>query len=212
MIYELRMYTCRQGTIPAVLEASGTVARRIRGGDDYGVLEGHFSSEIGKLNQYIHLWAYDSVEEMLRLRGELMAKPEWTAEYVPLIRPHILTQKVTILNPVLPMKPVEGEGHLYELRRYRLQPGKAAAWTAKLAEHMPAREKYSTNLGLWTTLWPDPNVVVHLWIYDSYEARMEARAAAQADPEWKEFLGFAGPQIEEMYSMLLKPSPYSPRK
>lgn len=212
MIHQLRAYTVTPGTIGKVLEASGTVARRIREGDKYGVLEGHWSSEIGPLNQYVHLWAYDSLAEMERLRGELSALPAWKAEYLPLIRPHVLHQAVHILRPVIDMKTPEGEGNFHELRRYRLQPGKAVEWTQRMAEHMPAREKYSPNLGLWTSDFPDPNEVVHLWSYESWEHRVEARKGSQADPDWQSFLGYCVPLIEGMTSMILQPSQYSPRK
>lgn len=212
MIHHLRTYTVRPGTIGKVLDASGTVARRIREGDKYGKLEGHWSSEIGTLNQYVHLWSYESAEEMARLRRALVAIPAWQEEYVPLIRPHILRQEVRNLNPVLDMKMPEGEGNIYELRTYRLSPGKAAEWTARLAEAMPAREKYSPNIGLWTADAPDPNEVTHLWAYATFESRMEARAASQADPDWQAFLAYAGPLIEHMHACLLMPSPYSPRK
>jgi hypothetical protein len=49
MIFELRIYTVKPGTVNQVLEASGTVAREIRDGDSYGKLEGHWASEIGTL-------------------------------------------------------------------------------------------------------------------------------------------------------------------
>lgn len=212
MIHQLRVYTAKPGTVPKILEASGTVARRIREGDKYGVLEGHWSSEIGPLNQYAHLWAYDSLAEMERLRAELGKIPAWQSEYVPMIRPHVLRQQVHILRPVIDMKMPKGEGNFHELRRYRLQLGKAAEWTQRMAEHMVAREKYSQNLGLWTSEFPDPNEVVHLWSYESWEHRMEARAGSQADPEWQKFLSYAGPLIEDMTSMILQPSQYSPRK
>ena len=75
MIHELRMYTLKPGTVNKVIEASGTVAQRIRGGAAYGKLESHWSSEIGLLNQYIHLWAYENLEEMRRLRDEAL-EPE----------------------------------------------------------------------------------------------------------------------------------------
>ena len=211
MIHELRVYDLKPGSVGTMLDASGTVARGIRG-DNYGKLEGHFSSEIGPLNQYVHLWSFDSIEEMLRLRGELGAREDWKTDYLPLIRPIVLRQTVRILIPVLPMKPVETEGNLYELRRYRFKPGQAVPWAAKMAEHMPAREKYSTNLGVWTCQWPDPNEVLHLWVYESFEARMEARKASQADPDWQPVLAAGREVIEEMHSVLLMPSAYSPRK
>jgi hypothetical protein len=206
------MYTVKPGTLPQVLEASGTVARRIRGGDDYGKLEGHWSSEIGLLNQYVHLWAYRDIAEMTRLRSELAAIEAWRTEFLPLMRPHILSQRIRILQPVLDMKTPESDGNIYELRIYRLIPGVAAEWTGRMAEMMPVREKYSMNVGLWKTQLPDPNEVVHLWVYASFEERLAARTGMQSDPEWKEFLAYAGPLVEEMHSTLLLPSPYSPRK
>ena len=54
MIYELRTYTVKPGTAPVVAKNAGTVARGIRG-DDYGKLEGYWLTEIGPLNQVMHL-------------------------------------------------------------------------------------------------------------------------------------------------------------
>ena len=212
MIHELRMYTCRPGTIARVLEASGTVARRIRQGDKYGTLEGHFSTELGELNRFVHLWRYDSMAEMARLRGDLGQLEAWRTEYVPLIRPSLMDQTVRILNPLRDMKQPEGEGNIYELRIYRLPPGEAVPWARAMAEAMPAREKYSRNIGLWTTQLPDPNEVVHLWAYPNFEARMEARRASKADPVWKAFLAENVPALRTMSSTLLVPSAWSPRK
>ena len=211
MIHELRMYTCKPGTVGKVLEASGTVARRIREGDRYGVLEGHFSSEIGPLNRFVHLWRYDSMAEMVRLRGELGALEAWRTEYVPLIRPNLIDQTVRIMNPLREMKTPEGANNIYELRVYRLPPGGAAPWAREMLAALPAREKYSMNVGLWTNLLPDPNEVVHLWAYPNFEARMEARRASQADPDWKAFLGANVGALQAMSSTLLIPSAWSPR-
>lgn len=211
MIHELRMYTCKPGTVGKVLEASGTVARRIREGDKYGTLEGHFSTELGRLNQFVHLWRYGDIAEMARLRGELGKLEAWRTEYVPLIRPHLLDQTVRVMNPLRDMREPEGAGNIYELRVYRLPPGKAAGWGRAMAEALPAREKYSRNIGLWVTQIPDPNEVVHLWAYPNFEARMEARRASQADPEWKAFLAANVGALETMSSTLLLPSAWSPR-
>ena len=89
MIYELRTYTCQPGTHTVVAKNSGTVARDIRG-NDYGKLEGYWMTEIGALNQVMHLWSYESFEERVRLRGELSKNERWVKEYLPLIRPHLL--------------------------------------------------------------------------------------------------------------------------
>ena len=47
MIYELRTYTVKQGTLPDVVKAASTVSRDIRK-DDYGKLEGYWSPTSGR--------------------------------------------------------------------------------------------------------------------------------------------------------------------
>src|ERR1700735_4619040 len=65
MIYELRTYTVKPGTLGDMVKAASTVSRDIRG-NDYGKLEGYWLSEIGPLNQVIHLWSYNDFNERAR--------------------------------------------------------------------------------------------------------------------------------------------------
>lgn len=65
MIQELRIYTARPGGAPELARNSGTVARDIRG-DKYGKLEGYWLTEIGALNQVMHLWSYTDLNEPAR--------------------------------------------------------------------------------------------------------------------------------------------------
>src|SRR5215472_9808157 len=115
MIYELRTYTLKQGTVPDVVKAAGTVARDVRG-DNYGKLEGYWQTEIGPLNQVMHLWSYASLDERARLRAELAKNPRWTAEYTPLTRPNLIRQDIRLLQglrgPVAPAR----TPNVYEFR------------------------------------------------------------------------------------------------
>ncbi|MEJ8573516.1 NIPSNAP family protein [Microbaculum marinum] len=42
-----------------------------------GNLIGFFQTEIGPLNQVVHLWGYDSLDERQRRRGEMAKDPAW---------------------------------------------------------------------------------------------------------------------------------------
>jgi len=77
MIYELRTYTVKPGTIGDVVKAASTVSRDIRK-DDFGKLEGYWLTEIGPLNQVMHLWSYSDFAERARLRAELAKNARWT--------------------------------------------------------------------------------------------------------------------------------------
>jgi hypothetical protein len=210
MIYELRTYTVKPGTLGDMVKAASTVSREIRG-NDYGKLEGYWSSEIGPLNQVMHLWSYSDFSERARLRAELAKNPRWTSEYTPLIHPLLVRQDVRLLNAVRPPVAPDGTGNIYEFRNYRAKTGGAVRkWLEAFTAALPAREKYSKIVGLWQTEAGQPNEVCHIWAYPSLNARAEARGNALKDPAWQEFLGKGSALLEEMHSTIMLPAPHSP--
>ena len=115
MIYELRTYTVKPGTLGDMIKAASTISRDIRK-NDYGKLEGYWSTEIGPLNQVLHMWSYNSFDERARLPAELAKNPRWTGEYVPLIRPLLVRQDVRLMSAVRPPVAPASTGNVYELR------------------------------------------------------------------------------------------------
>lgn len=103
MIVEMRTYTLHPGMAAGYLklyEAEGLATQtRI-----LGRLVGYYSTEIGNVNQVVHLWGYDSFEERTKRRAALFADPVWLA-YIPKVREMIVTQESKILNPA-PFSPM----------------------------------------------------------------------------------------------------------
>jgi hypothetical protein len=212
MIYELRTYTLRPGTQGDMIKAASTVSLDIRG-NNYGKLEGYWSTEIGPLNQVMHMWSYSSFDERAKLRAELAKNSRWTGEYTPLIHPLLVRQDIRLLNAVRPPVAPETTGNIYEFRNYRAKTGGAVKkWLDAFTGVLPAREKYSKIVGLWQTEAGQPNEACHLWAYPSLNARAEARANVMKDPAWQEFLKVGPPLLEEMHSTILVPAPHSPLK
>ena len=211
MIYELRTYTLVPGMQAQYLKLNAEVGRKIRG-DKYGVLQGAWTTEFATLNQYVHLWGYPDLAERDRLRGELAENEEWTKGYVTQIRPFILAQENKILSAVLPLQPPADAGHLYELRWYRTQTGRAGEWLSHFKAIQPVREKYSRRVGLWQTEMGQLNEVVHLWAYRDLNERAATRAKVGQDPEWQAFLGKATPLLANMQSTILIPTTVSPMR
>jgi hypothetical protein len=56
------------------------------------------------LNQVVHLWAYDSMEDRSRRRAELQVAPGWK-DYVAKIKPFYTKQEGRIMAP-LPWSPI----------------------------------------------------------------------------------------------------------
>lgn len=72
---------------------------------------GYFVSELGALNQIVHMWGYASLDERQSLRAEMRRDEAWLA-YVDKILPLIQTQESKILIPAAFCKPVI---HHYEI-------------------------------------------------------------------------------------------------
>ena len=211
MIYELRTYTLVPGTQAKYIQLSAEVGRKARG-DRYGKLEGHWYSEFGTLNQAVHLWSYAGLDERDRLRAELAKNEEWTKGYLPQTRGMIAAQENKILRAAVDLTPPTDTGHVYELRWYRTQVGKAPEWINHFKGILPLREKYTRRVGLWTSEIGSLYEVVHLWAYKSLDERAAQRARLAQDPEWQTFLGTSTPLLLQMQSTILNPSPHSPMR
>jgi len=211
MIHELRTYTLAPGKQAEYLKLSGDLSRKIRG-DDYGKLEGFFSTEFGTLNQLVHLWSYADLNERERLRMALGRNERWIREYVPQIRPLLVTQENKILSEVLPLQPPADTGNIYELRWYRTHATRAGEWLELFKAIMPTREKYMRRVGLWQTQMGQLNEVVHLWVFRDLNERAEARAKLGLEPAWQEFLSKSTPLLAHMQAIILNPAPHSPMK
>ncbi|HEX2011258.1 MAG TPA: NIPSNAP family protein [Roseateles sp.] len=97
MLVELRTYTTQPGRLRdylALYEAEGlALQRRI-----LGRMVGYYSSEIGELNQVLHLWAYEDLNERQQRRAALLADAGFQA-YVRKMLPLLVSQSSRILSP-----------------------------------------------------------------------------------------------------------------
>lgn len=211
MLYEMRTYSFLPTELPKYLKHAEEVGRPVRG-NDYGVNCGYWTSEFGRLNQVWHLWRYDSYAQREELREKLYKNEDWTDKYVAVIKDWVKQQDIRILNPHMKFMPPEGEGNIYEYRYYRLVVGGVGPWLKAFKDALPHREKYSKLAGLWHAEAGQPNEVSHLWAYRDLNARVEARAGAARDEDWRAFLKKGGPYLVEMNNVLLMPTKYSPAK
>jgi len=78
MIYDMRIYTCKPGTVPLQLElykehGYGPQTRHLGKPALYGV------TETGPSNTYVHVWAYESAADREQRRAAMAADPDWQA-------------------------------------------------------------------------------------------------------------------------------------
>ena len=210
MINELRMYTTRPGKMKDVVNASATVAQKIRGGDTYGKLIGHWWSEIGKMNQYVHMWEYKDPEEMRRLRSELAAKEDWKNKFVPLVGTNILTQEIRLLRPLTEIKKPVNSSNIYELKIIKLNIGQSAKWAKKFLEIVGLIENSSINIGIWNTELQDPNEIISLWSHPNLENMSKYWHDLESNKDWNDFNNYQENSVKSEENIILKSSICSP--
>ena len=102
MIVEERIYTALPGKsleYVRLYEAEGLAIQR----PILGHLVGYFTTELGELNQIVHLWAYQDMADRAARRAKLLADPRWkaySAKVVPLL--HTQQNKILIPAPFSP--------------------------------------------------------------------------------------------------------------
>ncbi len=189
MIYEVRTYTLKPGTV-AQFEKNFGEALPYR--EKYSKLGAFWHTEVGPLNQVIHIWPYESLADRESVRAEAAgAAPHWP----PRSDGAILNMESEIFIPAPFMRPMGGDqalGALYEMRTYTYKTGSIGKVVDIWAEAVPAREEFSPLAAAMYTDVGGLNKWVHIWPYQDLEQRNTIRAEAVKTPSWppptREFL------------------------
>lgn len=202
MIYELRSYTLKPGTVGKFEEIW---APMVEARSKLSPLAGIWHTEFGPLNQVLHLWPYASLDERARIRALAVEQKIWpppTEELIVRMESEIL-QPAPFMRPLAPAK----LGNVYELRIYTYRPGTMPEVIRRWAEAVPYREKYSPLAGAWSSEIGTLNRWYHLWPYASLAERDRIRAEASKEPHWPPP---TGEFLLSMENKLLIPASFSP--
>ncbi len=191
MIYDFRMYTLKPGCTPDYMTAVKELAFPIR--QRYGIkLAGWYYSDIGELNQVVHIWGYRDHAHLREGRAQFTSDPDWTGKYVPRITPLIETQRTHLMvSPDFAPEPGSGSAKpgnsmVYDFRIYMVKHGTIPDYIEAVRDlGLPIRLRYGVKLAGWYT--PDLgelNKIVHIWAYRDHAHMKEARAQVYADPDW----------------------------
>ncbi len=97
MHFEMRTYTIRPGMVDAYLQLFGDVGLPIL--SRYAKLVGFWRTDIGELNQLVHIWAYESLDGRAEKRAALYRDENWRADFLPLAAPMLERQESKLLLP-----------------------------------------------------------------------------------------------------------------
>ena len=206
MIYEVRTYTVKPRTLPEVLKRFGEAYEKRKA---FSQLFAFWYSEIGPLNQIVHVWPYKDLEERGRIRAEAVKAGIWppkTAEFM-------VTMRSEIMIPWGDVPPLAGKvGPYFEMRTYTYQAGDLPKIQANWTKALPNRLKFSPLLALWYSDLGALNKYVHIWPYQSLDQRMQIRKQAVDSGHWPPKLGEgdAPYTLLSQENKILLAAPFSP--
>lgn len=97
MIIDHRTYTVRHGHMKQYLEQFERIAMPIQK-RHLGRHLGSFVSDIGPLNQVLHIWLYEDIADRERRRQNMADDPEWQ-EFLKLNAGSFVEQENKIMKP-----------------------------------------------------------------------------------------------------------------
>ena len=97
-VIDLRIYTIRPRSMPQYLklfeELALPVARR-----HFGEPLGYYVTQIGPLNQVVHLWGFESLADLEQRQAAVAGDPEF-AKYLAATEGLVVAQEDRIMRPV----------------------------------------------------------------------------------------------------------------
>lgn len=203
MIYEIRTYDLQPHSVPEVVKRFGEGYQSRK---QYSQLAAFWYTEIGPLNQIIHVWPYADAGERSRVRAESSKDPNWP----PKIGEFAVRMESEIFTPLpfTPEIPSGDHGPIFEYRSYILKPGAIGGIVERWSEALEARTKLSPLLVALHSDVGALNKFVHIWPYENLEHRREVRAEAVSSGVWPP-KGGAGTLVSQDSKIVLA-VPFSP--
>ncbi len=179
MIIEMRTYTLRPGTLA---EAEKRFGEALPNREKHGKLAAFWHTEVGPLNQIIHLWCYDNFEHRNAVRTAAMKGPGWP----PALGEFITEMQNEVFHPAPFCPPLEPRqvGPLFEIRQYTLVPGAIPGLIERWSDKIEGRQKFSPLIAGMYSEFGALNKWVHIWAYKDANERTSVRAAAAATGQW----------------------------
>lgn len=210
MIYEVRTYDLKPHSVPEVEKRFGEAYEKRK---NYSELAAFWHTEIGPLNQIIHVWPYQDLEERGRIRAAAVKDGVWP----PKTSEFMLSQRSDIMIPFAfspEIKPGK-MGPYFEMRTYTYASGELPKFAQLWEKALPARLKIGPVCAVWYSELGGLNKFVHIWPYPTLDARNETRVKAQATGMWppsavakKE--GLPVYQLLAQENKILMPAAFSP--
>ena len=181
MLYEVRTYNVLAGK---TMEFETIIKKVIPAREKYSKLSAWFHTEIGPLNQVVHLWPYKSLKERQTARDESAKEPGWP----PMKLLSLLIKMESEIWDSAPfmhnLEQPKSRNNIYEMCIDTYQPGSInkviQCWSEVIAE----RKRVSTLTAAMSCQIGNLDRWLHIWSYEGYDERDSVRKEVLKLKQW----------------------------
>ncbi|KAJ3401798.1 hypothetical protein HDV05_000265, partial [Chytridiales sp. JEL 0842] len=148
-------------------------------------LYGSWATEIGPLDQAVHIWEYNHYPGYEDTTSMLKTDPTYQ-KFLKKMRPMLRERQNQMMLEFdfwMNSGPAIHNG-IYELRTYQLKPGRMLEWATEWEKGLGARKAYVQPVGAWFSQIGDLHIANHMWVYPNLQVRKEMREACWKVDGW----------------------------
>jgi hypothetical protein len=210
MIYEMRTYDLKPQSVP---DFEKRFAEAYEHRKQFSQLAAFWHTEIGPLNQVVHVWPYRDLEERAKIRAAAVKDGKWppkTAEFTARQRSDIFIPFA--FSPEI--KPGK-QGPFFEMRIYTYATGHLPNLTKAWELAIPNRLKHGPVTAICYSELGGLNQFVHIWPYPSLDERWALRNKIRDAGVWPPSVVAKKAGLPEYHlvmqeNKILMPSAFSP--
>ncbi|KAG0181608.1 hypothetical protein DFQ29_007712 [Apophysomyces sp. BC1021] len=127
---------------------------------------GSWSVEVGELDTFVHIWEFKGYPGHQQTLARLDHDPVHK-EFLKQLRPLLISRENNIMLEFSFWKtsPPHVTNGIYELRKYKLKPGRLLEWEMNWRQGLECRRQFCEPVGAWFSQLGDLNTVHHMWTY-----------------------------------------------
>jgi len=179
MIYEMRTYDIKPGSVRAAEKRFGTAYEERK---EHSELVAFWRTALGPLNQLVYVWKYQSLGDCARVRAAAGKSPNWP----PGLAQFSVAQRSEILVPA-PSSPELKPGKIgpvFEMRTCTVAPEELPVAIENFEKALPKRNALKPLCAAWYTDVGALDKWIVVWPYESLDQRDKIREQARATGDW----------------------------
>jgi len=170
----------------------------------FSKLAAFWYTDIGPLNEVVHVWLYEDAAERSRIRAEAVKGGKWppaTGEFIRSMKAEIFE-----IMPCSPAFDPFDRGRIFEMSTQVLKPFTLSRMSKHWSDHYSERGTPRQLIGVFASDVGALNRWMHIWAYKNLEERTAVRSDPIAVPDrpWHE-----SDIILEEETKILLPAPFS---